>query len=297
MKQWIMILAILLVSFSVAMAAGQVGSASTGTTSTSTSTTTTGGSTGTVAGSTANSVGNLDPNTFSGTTATTATGTLGSATVAPTTGITNTGIANTATTTNLTGTISQSNLNTMFNQFVTANQLGNLSRIQLNALFTQFRGVLLNPAGNGLITNPLTGQEINVFANPFNTGLNLRGTGTAVPTGTGNLAVFPKGEFPNGVVLNFPLNIHTSSGTVLINPNTNLTRGSGSTGFSSSTAASASDGVRFPTLTLLSNGQIVIDRTNETFISNGSDLMAVHTTVKGILQRNNGTFTNIRSKR
>jgi hypothetical protein len=163
---------------------------------------------------------------------------------------------------------------------------------------------------NGLIVNPLTGQEINVFANPFNTGIsvNQRLTNTlngavAIPTATGNLAAFPTGSFPNGVALNvnFPLNVNTNGTTVLINPNTNLTGGAGSTGFTSTRGGvnGAPAGVRFPTLTLTSGRVVTTSLPTSIRLTNLARAAAltggVQTNVSGIMQRSDGTFTNVRS--
>jgi len=307
MKRSMTILSIILLSFSIAFAAGTGstgGSSGANASSTSSASTTSGG---TPSGGNANNVGTLNSGSFTGTTTTGTTGTVGSATIAPTTVNSATvGTSTTTVTANQIGVgVTPAELNTLFQNFVAVNQLGNLSTVQLNTLFTQFRSVLTNPAmSNGLIVNPLTGQEVNVFANPFNTGLgkvtNSGTTGTVIQTATGNLAAFPTGAFPNGVVLNvnFPLNVN-STGTTLINPNTNLTNGAGSTGFTSTTTSNGSEaGLRFPTMTLSSRG-LIFDTVPMTANLKGQAAFSggVHTTVKAVIQRDNGTFTNVRTIR
>jgi len=206
-----------------------------------------------------------------------------------------------------------------------ADQLNNtqLNNGAANPFLSQFNNGFFST--NPFVVNPFTGQAINSQANPFNTGIILDPNFVSPGTGFNSAPVFPNGVSVNP---NFPLNLTngTTSGTTTLSNSANQNLTGGTTATTSGTTANAASsgvggagslgtaqnsgtlfplagGVHFPTLILGSTGGSQFSQSNS-----GSALMSqstvsgnttrfTGTTVRGIVQRSDGTFTNINTGR
>ena len=209
---------------------------------------------------------------------------------------------------------------------VTPDQLNNQATTNANPVnngFNPNRTPFLNQFNAGtfnspFVVNPFTGQILNPEANPFNTGIIL--DPNFVTPGSGFNG---DRSFPNGVSVNPTFPLTTDSGSTqetLTNTNQNLTQnsttsnfnqhgttvtgatggvaGAGSTGIAAGVTQNSGNlsllggGVRFTTLTL---GSTAVVRSTQPA---GSATMTSNslngTTVRGIVQRKDGTFTNVR---